>query len=92
MKKVLLWVIVGTKGGYNRARIIKALHDRPLNNNQLHNQLNLNYKTVNHHLNVLEKMGVITSLGENYGKLFLLSDNMEDNYGEFEEIWKQIKK
>lgn len=91
MRNAILWVILGTKGGYNRARIIKTLHERPSNTNQLSNLLNLNYKTVTHHLNVLEDMGAVTEAGKKYGKLFFLSDKMEKDYGKFEEIWKQIE-
>jgi hypothetical protein len=35
MKRVIWWLIVGTKGGVNRARIIRALKKRPFNANQL---------------------------------------------------------
>ncbi|HIE30965.1 MAG TPA: ArsR family transcriptional regulator, partial [Methanosarcinales archaeon] len=35
MKRMLWWLIAGTKGGVNRARIIKILHERPYNANQL---------------------------------------------------------
>ncbi len=35
MKRVIWWLIVGTKGGVNRARIIRALMERPSNANQL---------------------------------------------------------
>ena len=91
MKKLLWWLIVGTKGGINRARIIDILHDRPYNANQLAEKLGLDYKTVRHHLNVLAKDGIITSSGEGrYGNVYFLSGLMESNYDIFEEIWEQI--
>jgi len=46
MKKILWWLIAGTKGGINRARIIIELHERPYNANQLSEKLELDYKTL----------------------------------------------
>jgi DNA-binding transcriptional ArsR family regulator len=55
MEKLLWWLIAGKRGGINRARIIKALADRPYNMHQLSEELNLSYKTVRHHVKILEK-------------------------------------
>ncbi len=52
-KRLLWWLIAGTRGGVNRARIILALHDLPSNANQLAEHLGLDYKTIRHHLDVL---------------------------------------
>ncbi|MBZ9570961.1 winged helix-turn-helix domain-containing protein [Methanobrevibacter sp. TMH8] len=90
MKKILLWLIMGTRGGLNRGRIIKALHKRPFNANNLSESLKLNYRTVTHHLNILEENKVVTSVGEKYGKIYMLSDSMEKNYSEFDNIWIQL--
>lgn len=92
MRTILWWLIAGSKGGINRARIIKELHDRPFNANQLTEKLRLDYKTVRHHLKVLSENGVIESnSGEKYGTMYFLSRNMEDNYGLFMEIWNKIR-
>ena len=90
MKKVLIWLLLGTKGGYNRARIIKFLHDMPSNANKLATELNLNYRTITHHLSVLDEMNVIISVGKKYGKVYMLSTEMEKNYGEFDKIWNNM--
>ncbi|MGV8143258.1 MAG: ArsR/SmtB family transcription factor [Methanothermobacter sp.] len=93
MKKLLWWLIAGSTGGPNRARIIIQLHERPYNAHQLAEKLDLNYKTVRHHLNVLNENNVITSSGkQKYGELYFLSERMMDNYDVFSEIWEQIKK
>jgi DNA-binding transcriptional ArsR family regulator len=93
MKRLLWWLIAGTKGGINRAKIIKLIYDRPYNANQLTEKLGLDYKTVRYHLRVLEKNDVITSSGsgeKKYGAMYFLTTSMEMNYDVFEEIWEQI--
>ena len=91
MEKLLWWLIVGTKGGINRARIIRILHDRPYNANQLAEELGLDYKTVRHHIHVLEKNGVVTSSGEmRFGTVYFLTTIMEENYESFNDIWEKV--
>ncbi len=92
MKKVLWWLILGTRGGVNRARIIKKLNERPYNAHQLAEELNVNYRTIRHHIKILEDSDVVKSAGEKYGKMYFLSESMEENYDDFEIIWKQVKK
>ena len=92
MKKLLWWLIAGTRGGINRARLIRALHERPYNANQLAELLDLDYKTIKHHLKVLEENRVITLGGKQYGAVYFLSNDMEHNYEVFIEIWEQIGK
>ena len=91
-RHLLQWLIAGSRGGVNRGRIIQVLRDEPLNANQLGNRLEVDYRTVRHHLDVLEKNGVITSMGERYGKMYFLSRELEENWGDFEEIWVRIGK
>lgn len=86
MKRVLLWLIAGTRGGKTRALIIKALHEKPLNPNQLAEKLNLDYKTIRHHLEVLLDNGIIVSQGEGYGAIYFLTEKMEENFDLFLEI------
>lgn len=90
MKKILWWLIAGTKGGINRARIIRELNNRPYNAHQLAENLHLDYKTVRHHIKVLEDNNVITASGEKYGTMYFLSSQMEENYELFEQIWHEI--
>jgi len=90
MERVLWWLIAGTKGGVNRARMINALRDRPYNANQLSEVLELDYKTIRYHLKVLSENSVVTSTGNGYGAMYFLSPAMEANYALFEEIWEKI--
>ena len=89
MKKLIWWVFAGSSGGPNRARIIKALNEKPYNAQQLAVKLDLNYKTIRHHLKILKENNMIVITGENkYGTLYFLSTNMEENYNVLNEIEK----
>jgi DNA-binding transcriptional ArsR family regulator len=52
----------------------------------------MDYRTIRHHLKVLEKNRIITSAGDRYGTTYFLSPAMEENYALFEEILKKIWK
>ena len=91
MKPVLWWLFLGTRGGLNRAKIIKQLRMHPYNANQLAEALDVNYRTITHHLKILEKSNLVKSVGEKYGKMYVLTDEMERDYAEFEAIWEQLK-
>ncbi len=87
---IILWRIGGTRGGSNRARLIDALNTFPQNAHQLSQELNLDYSTIRHHLEALEKNGLVTSLGDGYGVMYFLSEDLLDNYSFFEKIWVRI--
>jgi len=71
MKRLLWWLIAGTKGGVNRARILVLLHEKPCNAHQIAQSLGLDYKTIRHHLGVLEKNQIITPYGnKKYGAVY----------------------
>ena len=91
VEKVLWWLIAGSKGGVNRARIISALHERPYNANKLAEKLNLDYKTIRYHMKILEDNHVIRASGGKYGAMYFLSSELEDNYELFKHIWKEIE-
>ena len=90
IKRVLWWLIAGSRGGQTRGRIIIALKGTPQNANRLADALGMDYKTIKHHLGVLQKNGVITTVGEGYGLTYFLSSEVEENYSLFEEIWERI--
>ena len=91
-KRLLWWLIAGTRGGVNRARIILALHDFPSNANQLAEQLDLDYKTIRYHLNVLVEHRILIPQGDGYGTMYFLSEDIEANFDDFEQIWEKIGK
>jgi len=92
VKRLLWWLLAGSAGGLNRGRILLELFKRPYNANELSKVVNLDYKTVRHHLEVLEKNNLIVSTGSGYGKIYSVSDLLEKNSGCFTEIWERIGK
>lgn len=85
-KHLLGWLITGTRGGPTRAKILEVLKNKPQNANQFAMLLGMDYKTMRHHLDVLEKNRLIISVGDRYGVTYFLSQVMEDNYNLFIEI------
>ena len=93
MKNLLWYLVAGTKGGETRGRIIELLDKTPSNANRLAEILNLDYKTVRHHIRVLEKNNIITAINKgNYGAVYFLSEIMNANIGIFDEILKLQKR
>ncbi len=91
MNKKLLWWIFGvSKGGPMRAKILKALYERPYNANQLAAELGVDYKTVRYHLDILIKNKIIDDLEEGNIVMYFLSDDMEKSYPEFLEIFEKL--
>jgi predicted transcriptional regulator len=83
----LLWYLLGaTRGGENRARIIYELKNRPSNLNQLAKKLNLEYRSIQHHIEVLKKNSLVTAQGERYGLTYFLAPWLESHYDIFEEV------
>jgi DNA-binding transcriptional ArsR family regulator len=70
----LLWfLLAGTRGGANRLRILDVLIDRPTNANQLARQLDLDYRTVHHHLEVLVRNRVVVNpRRDEYGSVYFV--------------------
>ena len=91
-KHLLLWLFTGTRGGTNRRRIIETIREQPMNTNQLRILLDLDYRTVKHHLDVLEDNDLITSAGNSYGKMYFVSQKLLESMGDFDEMWGSVKK
>ena len=88
-----MWFIfAGSRGGLNRLRIILTLLEKPRNTNQLAKELGLDYKAIQHHMRVLEKNNLITSIGEKYGVTYFISTFLQVNIGAFEEIANKLDK
>ena len=91
-RRLLWFVFAGSRGGLNRLRIISAIKDKPMNTNQLANELGLDYKAIQHHINVLEKNNLISKEGEKYGITYFVSTFLEVNMETFDEIANKLDK
>lgn len=91
MKNLLWYLIAGTKGGETRGKMVELLKNTPSNANKISEMLNLDYKTIRHHLNVLEKNNIITAVNKgNYGAVYFLSETMKADMDVFNEIWARF--
>ncbi|WP_049890566.1 helix-turn-helix domain-containing protein [Halogeometricum borinquense] len=90
MEKALWYLFAGTRGGENRVRIVHALSDRPMNANQLATELNVGYRTIRHHIELLEEHDVVEGGDNDYGKLYFLTDRFETYRDTFEQITEHV--
>ncbi len=87
----LLWHLLGgARGGENRARIIHELHARPSNLNQLAKKLGLEYRAIQHHIEILRKNSLIMSQGEHYGMTYFITPFLEAHIDVFNEICAKL--
>ena len=92
MKQLLYYLILDTKGGQTRGKIIDTIKKKPMNANQLASELNLDYKTIQHHLKILIKNNLLKTFNNDYGTVYFLSDYLEQNINLFNEIWERFGK
>lgn len=86
MRNTLKWLIGGSRGGDNRLRIIRLLAEQPRNRNQIAEELDLDYSTVQYHLDRLIDHNILENHDENYGKLFFISEQMEQHMDILDDI------
>src|SRR5437870_13714622 len=79
LRRLLRYLLGGTRGGPNRAEIIKTLQNRPCNANQLAETLRLDYKTSQHHIRILEENGLVSPAHRgSHGAVLCLTANMQE--------------
>jgi PAS domain S-box-containing protein len=92
IKQTLSHIILGQKGGEKRAQIIEILKERPYNLNQMAETLNLNYRTIRHHVDILVDSGLIApSTGSHYADVYFLTPLMEENYQMLIELTQKLR-
>ena len=91
-KRLLWFVFAGSRGGFNRFRMISALRENPMNANQLSKRLGLDYKAIQHHVRVLEKNNLVEREGERYNVACFISPFLEANMEAFDEIAGKLDK
>ncbi|CAG0983379.1 Sensor protein FixL [Methanosarcinales archaeon] len=83
-RKLLCYLIEGTRGGKTRASILRHLAEKSYNANQLAKALNKDYKTIRHHLEVLVKNGIITISNDGYSDIYFISKIIESDFNEMD--------
>ena len=78
-QKLLCYLIQGTRGGKTRALILKHLSDKSYNAHELSTSLNMDYKTIRHHLNVLVKNGIVGKNNNGYSDLYFITNKLDLN-------------
>jgi DNA-binding transcriptional ArsR family regulator len=91
MEESLWYLLAGTRGSENRARIVRTLDESPRNANRLAETLELDYNTVRHHLDTLCEHDVVVRSGDGYGAVYRLSDRFEDNRGTYERVVETVE-
>ena len=89
MKELFSSIFTGMSGRYTRMRIICAIAEEPMNTLELAKKLELDYKTIQHNLKVLESNSLVVRQGEGYGDIFFPSDLIESN---LPTLYKVIRK
>lgn len=91
--QMAIWyLLLGTRGGENRTKILQALNRQPRNTNQIAEDVNLDYKTVKHHLDVLQENDIVKDSDHDYGAVYLLTDQVEENWDMTERIIKSLER
>ena len=89
--KMLIWaVFAGSKGATNRIKIINLLTKNPYNINRLSEELHLDYKTIQHHVRVLEANNFIRRDESSYPTIYFIAPLLEASMDIFEEIQLKI--
>ncbi len=77
----------------NRILILRYLKENPVNANKLSTELKLDYKTVQHHLKILEQNSlIVASQKGTYGAVYFVSPYMEAEFAILDEIWAKVDK
>ncbi len=90
MEDVLWHLLASSRGGPSRVRILRAIDERPQNANQLAETLELDYTTVRHHLDRLVENNVVRSTENDYGAVYLITDQARSNWDTIEEIFETV--
>jgi DNA-binding transcriptional ArsR family regulator len=84
-RRIIRMYIGGTRGGPVRLRILTLL-SKPRTTQELSDSLSLDYKTVEYHLRVLEKSGLVNSSGKKYNNTYSRSVIMRTHNRVLEEF------
>jgi len=89
VRKLLVWLLYASKGGGTRLRILSLLKQNgSLNVSQIARMLEVNYRTVTYHLEILEAHNLVEKTQTGHGIYYRLSDAGLANWDLIEKILK----
>ncbi len=68
--RALRYALMASRGGIMRARILKALLEKPLNPLMVAKILDIDYKTALYHLEKMQKQNLVVKKGNEYGAVY----------------------
>lgn len=87
LRSLLWYLLAGTRGGPNRTRLLERLYERPYNAHQLAEALGMDYRTVRHHLRLLEQNKLVERpIGEAYATPYELSPWLRERFALVEQV------
>jgi len=88
-QKILCYLIKGTRGGKTRTLILNLIiEENSLNAHQIAKSLDLDYKTIRHHLKVLVNHGIIyEEKQENKSTIYFISKNVAESIFSLDEVF-----
>lgn len=87
----MVYIFIATRGGQNRVRIVELLRGEPANPNRISEKLTLDYKTVQHHIRMLEENGIIVASSKGtYGAVYFLTPFFERHFDTIKAMWARF--
>nr|AIF14205.1 transcriptional regulator ArsR family [uncultured marine thaumarchaeote KM3_66_E12] len=90
-RRLFQFLLLGSRGGPSRIKIIHAIINSPLNTNQLAKEVGLDFKAVQHHLKVLTKNNMVVTMGEKYNVVYFPSPLLDESMDAFNDIVSRVK-
>lgn len=90
MEGVPWYLFASSRGAPSRVRVLRALDERPRNPNELATALDLDYSTVRHHLDVLQRNNVVERSGDEYAAAYLVTDRTRHHWDVVEHILETV--
>ncbi|WP_048054027.1 ArsR/SmtB family transcription factor [Thermoplasma volcanium] len=91
-KRLIWWLFYATRGGDMRRKIIDLIRNNPSNQHQISRVLGVNYRTVEHHLHILEQNNIVYGMGDKYGRTFFISQSFLDKLPIYDEFKNKVEK
>mgnify|MGYP002625380305 CR=1 FL=1 len=86
IKKLLHQIFLKRKGGKTSAKIVDLLLIRPYNGSQIARIIEMDYNTIEYHLEILCKSKLVMCESDSYGSLYYPTDLLLKNHEEYEKI------